>query len=225
MVVTNDYIALGAAIIIAILGVAGAYISYMQTKKKNSLKKKDNSVSSSSKMSNSGNSTVTVNIGKPDKLSKDSGNIVSNNQESKEKFIIPSTQIQLRNVYTTLFAENEMLKSEKIEITKCENGYVEGTVTLDEKDIYFLKGTFNNRILTGEYVSLDCNDDERGTINLKLFDDILSGFCSFSKSSFVKDQIRVSPYVWVPEENADLINGTYVFCTDCHNEKNMLLCI
>lgn len=142
---------------------------------------------------------------------------------------------ELEKNYTSIFAEDNRIKTEQISITKQHNGTIEGTVTLIDKDIngsafcnftYLLKGRFTNNILTAEYYSSDDNADERGAINLKLIDrKMLSGFCSFSKlSTFADDEIRVSPYVWVAGENQDLLNGTFEFCTKCHEEQKVCCC-
>lgn len=135
--------------------------------------------------------------------------------------------IILKEEYTTLFAENGAIHSERISIRNVGNGRIEGDVFLDNENTYKLYGTFKNRILTGEFISVGRYKDERGTINLKLIsEDILSGFCSFSKiSSSLDDQIRVSPYVWVAgSDNEDLLNGTYKFCTQCHKERKKCCC-
>lgn len=143
--------------------------------------------------------------------------------------------IRLKDKYTSLFAEDDKLKTEQIVITKQKNGMVEGTVTLLEEVVgegprqhftYALKGRFTNKVLTAEYYSNNGDADERGAINLKLIDrDILSGFCSFSKlSSSVDDEIRVSPYVWVSGENKDLMNGTFDFCAQCYTDHKVCCC-
>ena len=144
------------------------------------------------------------------------------------------TEVVLEEKYTSLFAEENRLKTEQIVITKMKDGIVEGVVTLIENDsadnspkyTYDLKGRFTNKILTAEYYSREGNIDERGAINLKLIDGkILSGFCSFSKlSSSVDDEIRVSPYIWVAGENMDLMNGTFDFCTKCYEEHKVCCC-
>lgn len=142
--------------------------------------------------------------------------------------------IRLHNVYTSLFAEDNQLKTERIVITRQEHGKIEGHVELNELDsqgratrklAYTLKGVFANKVLTAEYLSEGGKSDERGAINLKLIaSNILSGFCSFSKLSIVEDEIRVSPYVWVEGEGVDLLDGTYDFCTQCYQEKTVCCC-
>lgn len=142
--------------------------------------------------------------------------------------------IHLHNVYTSLFAEDNQLKTERIFITQQDRGKVEGHVELNELDghrhvartlTYSLTGVFANKVLTAEYLSKGGRSDERGAINLKLIaPNILSGFCSFSKLSIVEDEIRVSPYVWVEGENIDLLDGTYDFCTQCYQEKAVCCC-
>ncbi len=147
----------------------------------------------------------------------------------------PLQEVELEKSYTSLFAEDNKLKTEQIIITKQHNGIVEGTVTLIEHNLdgkdsskftYNLKGKFTNNILTAEYYSNPGNIDERGAINLKLIDtNTLSGFCSFSKlASSVDDEIRVSPYVWVAGENIDLLNGTFDFCYKCHEDHKVCCC-
>lgn len=142
--------------------------------------------------------------------------------------------IRLHNVYTSLFAEDSQLKTERIVITVQDHGKIEGYVELNELDsqgqpvktlTYSLTGVFANKVLTAEYLSKETRSDERGAINLKLIaPNILSGFCSFSKLSIVEDEIRVSPYVWVEGESIDLLDGTYDFCTQCYQEKAVCCC-
>ncbi len=162
-------------------------------------------------------------------------NGVVNDNDAQEHNITETYQeMTLNDVYTSLFAEDNKLKTEQIHITKQENGNIEGTVSLQEISkngktqvvyTYSLIGKYTNKVLTAEYFSKENRIDERGTINLKLIDsDILSGFCSFSKLSTVDDEIRVSPYVWVAGENKDLLNGTFDFCNDCYNENSVCCC-
>lgn len=141
--------------------------------------------------------------------------------------------IKLNTKYTSIFAEDSKLKSETITITKQKSHKVEGIVELNEMKpdgqknnyTYSLKGTYANKILTAEYSSTSPTADERGSINLKLVDDgVFSGFCSFSKIATVNDEIRVSPYIWVAQENADLLNGTFNFCSICHDKKYKCCC-
>lgn len=139
-------------------------------------------------------------------------------------------EIRLSEIYTSLFAEDNRLKTEQIRITKQDGSDIEGVVILHERGnmtlTYDLRGTFSNRILTAEYYSSEHNNDERGSINLKLItNNIFSGFCSFSKSSVsTDDEIRVSPYIWHAGENVDLLNGTYEFCTECYNQHAVCCC-
>lgn len=139
---------------------------------------------------------------------------------------IEDDNIILKSTYTSLFAENGEVHSEKITIRNLPNGKIEGEVKLDDTYIYTLTGTFKNRVLTGEFTSIGNYTDERGTINLKqISENILSGFCSFSKiTSSSDDQIRMSPYVWVAGENSDIVHGTYEFCTTCHNQGKKCCC-
>lgn len=149
--------------------------------------------------------------------------IVNNNESSKTSSSVE--HMHYPKTYTSLFVENEKIYSERIEIDIDEVGNVTGNVYLDDECTYSLKGTFKNRILTGEYSSAGDEVDERGTINLKLItEDILSGFCTFSKVSVASDQIRMSPYVWVRGVNKDLANGTFEFCTECHKESKSCCC-
>ncbi|WP_289227655.1 YkgJ family cysteine cluster protein [Parabacteroides goldsteinii] len=151
-----------------------------------------------------------------------------------EKLESEYESIQLHNVYTSLFAEDNQLKTERIIITQQDRGKIEGYVELNELDghghvtrtlTYSLTGVFANKVLTAEYLSKGVRSDERGAINLKLIaPNILSGFCSFSKLSIVEDEIRVSPYVWVEGEDIDLLDGTYDFCTQCYQEKAVCCC-
>ena len=134
--------------------------------------------------------------------------------------------IILKDCYTSVLAEKGKILNEKITIRNLGNGKIEGNVYLNQHDTYVLNGTFRNGILTGEFSSVGKYTDERGTINLKLLsENILSGFCSFSKiSNLSEDQIRMSPYVWVAGEDVNLLNGTYEFCTECHNERKQCCC-
>lgn len=146
-----------------------------------------------------------------------------------------STEIKLAPVYTSLFAEENRLKTEQIHITSQNHGKISGTVYLNETNesgkivnayTYSLTGQFSNKVLTAEYTSQEERIDERGAINLKLIDsDLLSGFCSFSKTHAPSDdEIRVSPYVWVAGKDKDLLDGTYEFCTECYKEKVVCCC-
>lgn len=159
----------------------------------------------------------------------------TNPGDAPKESVDDKESIRLKDKYTSLFAEDDKLKTEQIVITKQKNGIVEGTVTLLEEVVgsgprqhftYSLKGRFTNKVLTAEYYSNNGDADERGAINLKLIDrDILSGFCSFSKlSAAVDDEIRVSPYVWVSGENKDLMNGTFDFCTQCYTDHKVCCC-
>lgn len=151
---------------------------------------------------------------------------VSNMKSSSHNEGILTDDIILKERYTSLFAENGEVHSENIEIKNLEHGRISGKVFLDDNNTYNLVGVFKNRVLTGEFTSVGKHLDERGTVNLKLIsEDILSGFCSFSKiSTSVEDQIRISPYVWSAGKDANLINGTYEFCTQCHNERRKCCC-
>lgn len=221
----------------AIFGLIKAYIEL----KRLILKNKRPNTPTEGSMNNSFQNTQTI------KSSKNKGNISNtinntttinvNDNSSINEQLIPSgnDQIVLGQTYTSLFAEDNKLKTEQIVITKQKNGQIEGTVTLCEKEAdgsnslthtYMLKGKYTNKVLTAEYYSQNEAVDERGAINLKLIDkDILSGFCSFSKlSAFVDDEIRVSPYIWVSGENKDLLNGTFDFCTKCSLEHRVCCC-
>lgn len=176
------------------------------------------------------NSTIGGNVS----TNTDSGNVTIHGDvivgESREvdapADTLPDDNIILKDTYTSLFAEKGEVHSERITIRNLGGGRVEGEVYLDNTHVYSLTGTFKNRILTGEFTSTGKYNDERGTINLKLIsEDILSGFCSFSKTSMsFDDQIRMSPYVWVAGTNSQLLCGTYDFCTACHNEGRKCCC-
>lgn len=157
------------------------------------------------------------------------------NSSSNHQISDASTEIKLAPIYTSLFAEENRLKTEQIHITSQNHGKITGTVYLKETNesgqivntyTYFLTGQFSNKVLTAEYISQEERVDERGAINLKLIDsDLLSGFCSFSKTHAPSDdEIRVSPYVWVAGKDKDLLDGTYEFCTDCYKEKAVCCC-
>lgn len=186
--------------------------------------KKDSTVNNDSNNTTLTDSTYT----------KDSNNInitdsevtiMNQNGHNGNHASVPEEKRQNVKIFTSLFVEKEKIYSEKIEIYINEAGDVEGNVFLDDECTYLLKGTFKNRILTGEYASVESEVDERGTINLKqITEDILSGFCTFSKVSAASDQIRMSPYVWVRGENENLANGTFEFCTQCHKEQKVCCC-
>ena len=208
-----------------IFGVIKAYINMKNKEGKNKVQLNKNTVKNenvqitNSKVIISGETNINDNQPRGDSSN------VNLNDENMENVI------RLKEKYTSLFAEDNLLKSEQIIITKQKGSVVIGKVILieegyNDKSIhrYLLKGTFSNKVLTAEYYSENGEADERGAINLKLVDkDILSGFCSFSKLSG-GDEIRVSPYVWVAGENMDLLNGTFTFCTKCHEGKKVCCC-
>lgn len=226
----------------AIFGLMKAYIELKRVVEERKRKRSSNSTEGN--MNNSSNNKNVI------KSSKNKGNVnntinnttnnttinVSEKASVTESLSSPNNDnIVLGQTYTSLFAEDNKLKTEQIVITKQKNGQIEGTVTLCETGTdgneslihtYALKGKYTNKVLTAEYYSQNEAVDERGAINLKLIDrDILSGFCSFSKlSSFVDDEIRVSPYVWVAGENQNLLNGTFDFCTKCSTEHKVCCC-
>ena len=150
----------------------------------------------------------------------------NDNYSEKCDIDIINDNLILKDQYTSLFAENGEVHSERIIIRKSEKGLIEGDVYLDDNCTYKLTGTYKNKVLTGEYSSVGNYLDERGTINLRLIsENILSGFCTFSKTSVsTEDQIRMSPYVWVAGDDKALVNGTYEFCTKCHNERRQCCC-
>lgn len=222
-----------AASIATIAGAIYAYKSYKKNHSSTQTQNDPNQDNDSLVLSDSmkGETNIIISGGGTVNLNEQKTN--KNKENTKPNNI--TTEIQLQSIYTSLFAEDNKLKTEKIIISKQEQGNIEGTVELIEKDIsgktnktftYFLKGIFKNKILTGEYYSQADINDERGAINLKLIDpDILSGFCSFSKmSSNTDDEIRVSPYIWVAGKNKDLLDGTYEFCTNCYKEKVSCCC-
>ena len=215
------------SLVAAILGVVKAYIEF---RKKNKLKKELNMKNNNS--NNAGNlnsiSTVTGNI------VINSNGTTSSQEPKTEQSCEKNREIKLNDNYTSLFAEDDKLKSEQIAITSQKNGVIKGIVTLIENDQsthsetrheYILEGRYRNKILTAEYFSQSESVDERGSINLKLIDsDILSGFCSFSKVATTDDEIRVSPYVWVSGKNQNLLDGTFEFCHACHEEHRGCCC-
>lgn len=164
---------------------------------------------------NSNNVTINGDVS----INGNSTNLESSAQATDDDII-------LKDSYTSLFAENGKIQTERITINNLGGGKIEGQVYLDNQNTYSLTGTFKNRILTGEFTSVGRYYDERGTINLKLIsENILSGFCSFSKVSIsYDDQIRMSPYVWVAGDDDNLVNGTYEFCTQCHNDNKQCCC-
>lgn len=222
-------------VLAALIGLITAYIKYKEVKVKketgdskgnvdngngDSISTGDSSDGNISVISGGGNVTINKNQTTTENEEKK-----SNVQEHNNK-----TGIVLSDIYTSLFAEDNRLKTEQIRITKQTGSDIEGKVVLHEGRnltlTYDLRGTFSNRILTAEYYSSEHSNDERGSINLKLItNNIFSGFCSFSKSSVsTDDEIRVSPYIWHAGENVDLLNGTYEFCTECYNEHAVCCC-
>lgn len=233
----EGYIALIAAIIAiptAIFALAKSYIDFKGAENsEQSTREGSNMQKSTSKSTVVSKSKDTSII---DKSTTIYGNVSYNADSNSKKKINTSDidSIQLKERYTSLFAEDNKLKTEQIQITKQKNGEIEGIVTLIEKNLdgieesrhtYTLKGKYTNKILTADYFSRNGNVDERGAINLKLIDkDILSGFCSFSKLATADDEIRVSPYVWVVGENKNLLDGTFDFCTQCYHEHKVCCC-
>lgn len=238
-----------AAIIVAVLGVIAAIIGLFSYKKGGKKKVEKNRINQESQQGGvnisaehgstvnvSGLTPVQTQSANPAKSKETNSNAIEDesNTDKGSMGLLPSDIIKLQSVYTSLFAEDNQLKTETIYINKQENGCIEGKVELNEKDAhgetirsftYSLSGVFANKILTAEYKSIKSNSDERGAVNLKMIDaDILSGFCSFSKLSIADDEIRVSPYVWVAGEKKNLIDGTYDFCTDCYMEKAVCCC-
>lgn len=224
-------------LITAMIALVGAIITLLVTLiKKHKRNELGGEVMQSLTGNNSSNQPVNIHT-------KGSGNKidVKINQESfeqkpeyepdKNKL---STDITLASEYTSIFAEDNMLKTESIKITKRDKDQIEGEVYLNEhipkkgtiiKYKYKMVGTFSNRVLTADYYSSD-STDERGVINLKMIDNkILSGFCSFSKLSAAADEIRMSPYVWVQGASTEeILNGTFKFCTDCYINHKECCC-
>lgn len=156
------------------------------------------------------------------------------NSNSKSSNSGKLTENKLAKEYTSIFAEDNKLKTETIKIIVQENDKVEGEVFLNDYNLkngtaknysYKMIGTFSNKVLTADYYS-NSSKDERGVINLKMIDDkILSGFCSFSKLSPAEDEIRLSPYVWVEgAKDNDILNGTFSFCTECFVQHKDCCC-
>lgn len=213
--------------ITAIFQLKKAYIEWKSKKSKgaggtqmnnlkNNTKIKDSSIDIGN-TTNTDSNNITIN-----------GNVSINDSSDKKSPSLQSMDenIILKDIYTSLFAENGRIKTEKITINNLGSGKIEGQVYLDNQNTYTLTGTFKNRVLTGEFTSVGRYNDERGTINLKLIsENILSGFCSFSKTSMLEaDHIRMSPYVWVAGNDENLVNGTYEFCTQCHNDNKQCCC-
>ena len=231
---TTQLISLAVAIVSLIAAVIGIIKKCMKKKKPGGGKMENNTNpvtntkvnGSISQVSDSHSVTIGGNVSIGSILHANNDDLP---QKAQKETVDPSSTepvaVILQDVYTSLFAENGEVHSEQIKIQNLGNGHIEGTVYLDGENTYSLSGTFNNRILTGEFTSIGQFTDERGTINLKQISaDILSGFCSFSKLSAVEDQIRMSPYVWVAGSNTNLINGTYEFCTECHREGKKCCC-
>ena len=228
----EEYLTIIISIFSLIAAILGAIKAYIEVRKKIKLKREQNMKNND--INNSNNNGNLANV------SNVTGNVTinTNNTTSHE----PKTEqndekkgdIKLNSNYTSLFAEDDKLKSEQITITSQKNGIVKGLVTLVEKDqstcsetshVYTLEGRYRNKILTAEYFSQNESVDERGSINLKLIDSgILSGFCSFSKAATMDDEIRVSPYVWVSGKDQNLLDGTFEFCHACHEEHRGCCC-
>lgn len=219
----------------ALIVLFTAYIKYKEAKDKKPTEDINADVGNMNKDSiaigDSSDGNISVNSGGGDVTINASQTLTENGEKKRSvQDHVALTEIRLATTYTSLFAEDNRLKTEQIRITKQESSDIEGTVTLHERGnrtlTYNLHGTFSNKILTAEYYSSEHNNDERGSINLKLItNNIFSGFCSFSKSSVTTDdEIRVSPYIWHAGENVDLLNGTYEFCTECYNEHAVCCC-
>jgi Fe-S-cluster containining protein len=145
---------------------------------------------------------------------------------SKHSFENTNGYYSLDEIYTSIYAEDNELHSEIIHLKHNRiNDSVTGDVTsLDGSMRFTLTGEFKDLILTGQYKATDGNKPERGSINLRLVEDFLTGFCSFSNAAKDKDPIRVNPYVWVPGDKKNLLNGTYEFCTECHKDGAVCCC-
>lgn len=228
-------------IVVAIISVVGAIIGLIAA----ILKQKEKHTPESGK---TGTNLVESATGQTVQIGKVEGDMImstsdtgttqrdkSSETEDKKTTIENQTHIKLASVYTSVFAEDGQLQTEVIHLEQLNGTDIKGKVELVAKEkggritskiTYSFRGTFDNRVLTGEYFSESQSDDERGAINLKLISkEILSGFCSFSKvSATAEDEIRMSPYVWVAGENLDLINGSYSFCAECYREKADCCC-
>lgn len=210
------------AILVAAIGLAAAIIKLITAYKKQ--KPTDSGGDSVDSTQTTESSVGTGNItgdGNTQTI-----NVTIGNQRTTPEEDVYDDDVMLQSSYTSLFAENGKVHHETISIQNLGHGRIEGEVYLDSEYTYKLSGTFKNRILTGEYTSVGRFVDERGTVNLKLIDqDILTGFCSFSKVSMnFDDQIRMSPYIWISGDNTDLINGTYQFCSECHMTNKTCCC-
>lgn len=152
--------------------------------------------------------------------------IPSSNSENTDYEESGDEWIGLEETYTSIYAEENELRSEIINLKHNKKTHkVTGEVSsLDGSMRFTLEGEFIDLILTGQYKATQGKKPERGSINLRMVDDFLTGFCSFSTATKEKDPIRVSPYVWVPGNKVDLLNGTYDFCTDCHKEGTYCCC-
>ena len=162
-----------AASIATIAGAIYAYKSYKKNHSSTQTQNDPNQDNDSLVLSDSmkGETNIIISGGGTVNLNEQKNK--KNKENTKPNNI--TTEIQLQSIYTSLFAEDNKLKTEKIIISKQEQGNIEGTVELIEKDIsgktnktftYFLKGIFKNKILTGEYYSQADINDERGAINL-----------------------------------------------------------
>lgn len=142
----------------------------------------------------------------------------------------PARRIRLNSVYTSVYAENGKLQTEKITLNEVgDDGKITGTIKLltsPRREEYLLSATFFNQVINGVYYANDDSKDECGTINIKqVSEDIYSGVCTFSKlGTGGKEAIKSSPYVWVKGENNDLLSGTYSFCEDCPRQTEMCCC-
>lgn len=241
---TSDIIELVGKILIAVLGLVAAVISVRVAIKKRkgergmggSIFKRNKASQNQSGNNNQANTSIGDGNSQGNIINIFQSPAVSDDESEKapDDRYDSGDPIKLEDTYTSLFAEENQLKTETIRIIKQEHGMIEGNVELKEYDIqgipqqtlsYTMKGIFANKILTAEYRSNGSRSDERGAVNLKLIGNgILSGFCSFSRLSSADDEIRVSPYVWVEGENVDLLDGTYEFCTDCYKEKAVCCC-
>lgn len=98
----------------------------------------------------------------------------------------PARRIRLNSVYTSVYAENGKLQTEKITLNEVgDDGKITGTIKLltsPRREEYLLSATFFNQVINGVYYANDDSKDECGTINIKqVSEDIYSGVCTFSK--------------------------------------------
>jgi Fe-S-cluster containining protein len=129
----------------------------------------------------------------------------------------------LAEYYTSLYVEDNELRSEKIHVLEQKDGIIKGEMALGGMR-YEFDGDFKDMIFKGGYIASQGVKRERGSINMSMYDGFLGGICSISNAIERDRPIRQSPYVWVEGKDVDLLNGTFDFCSNCHDGGMVCCC-